>query len=332
MSGTVSDNTDRQSGVIAEAAGGAEVRSDDPAASAGTVWFNTTSGVLKVYRNIGAWANGGDLNAAARKTGGDGTQGASFSCGGRNASENYAAECEEYNGTAWTDVSGNLGTGRHAIAACGTQTAGLSFGGSTSGGKSTECEEYNGTAWTTTSVGDLSTGRDDLDGCGTQGAGLAFAGYVSAASAVTEEYNGSSWSSGGALGTAQYQGGGCGTQSAGLFFGGSSQATKTEEYNGASWATGGALGTGVHTPASFGIQTDGICAGGNTGSVTTITQGYNGTAWSTEDALTTARDQFDGSGTAGLGLTFGGADSGGNLVATTEEFTDVATARTVTDS
>ncbi len=331
MSGKVSNNISQSSGSITEPAGGVEIRSDDPTLSEGLMWYNTTANTLKVARNIGAWSNGGNLNAAARKTGGDGTQGASFSCGGRNASENYANDTEEYNGSAWS-TSNNLGTGRHAIAACGTQTAGLSFGGSTSSGKSTECEEYDGTSWTTTSVGDLSTGRDDLDGCGTQGAGLAFAGYVSAASAVTEEYNGSSWSSGGALGTAQYQGGGCGTQSAGLFFGGSSQATKTEEYDGSNWATGGNLGTGVHTPASFGIQTDGICAGGNTGSVTTITQGYNGTAWSTEDALTTARDQFDGSGTAGLGLTFGGADSGGNIVATTEEFTDTVTARSVTAS
>ena len=59
----------------------------------------------------------------------------------------------------------------------------------------------------------------------------------------TEEYNGTSWSAGGALSTARYALAGAGTQNAGLAFGGKSPAivSCTEEYNGSLWSAGGAL-------------------------------------------------------------------------------------------
>ena len=168
MSGTVSDNIDRQSGVIAEAAGGAEVRSDDPSASEGTVWFNTTSGVLKVYRSVTAWETVGALN-----------------------------------------------TGVYANCGSGTTTAGLSFGGYT-GSNTPETEEWNGSAWSVSGVGDLATARRDHGSAGTQTATVAFGGGTSS----SEEYNGSSWGSGGALNESVSQTRGCGTLTAGLRFGG----------------------------------------------------------------------------------------------------------------
>ena len=82
MSGTVADNIDRQSGVIAEPAGGPEVRSDDPSASEGTVWFNTTSDVLKVFRNVGAWSSGGNSTLARYQVRGCGTLTAGLNFGG----------------------------------------------------------------------------------------------------------------------------------------------------------------------------------------------------------------------------------------------------------
>ena len=81
---------------------------------------------------------------------------------------------------------GDLNTARHNLAGCGTQSAGLSFGGDT-GRYSNKTEEYNGTSWS--SGGDLNTARDGLAGCGTQSAGLSFGGYDGSFSAVTEEYN-----------------------------------------------------------------------------------------------------------------------------------------------
>jgi len=71
-----------------------------------------------------------------------------------------------------------------------------------------------------------------LAGCGTQTAGLSFGGYVTANSAVTEEYDGAAWAAGGSLGTAREYLAGCGTQTAGLSFGGyvAANSAVTEEY------------------------------------------------------------------------------------------------------
>ena len=79
----------------------------------------------------------------------------------------------------------NLGTAREFLAGCGTQTAGLSFGGYAAA-NSAVTEEYDGAAWA--AGGALGTARQRLAGCGTQTAGLSFGGYVTANSAVTEEY------------------------------------------------------------------------------------------------------------------------------------------------
>ena len=80
---------------------------------------------------------------------------------------------------------GNLATARSRLAGCGTQAAGLSFGGYT-GANSVVTEEYDGTNWL--AGGNLVTARNYLAGCGTQTAGLSFGGYSDAYSAVTEEY------------------------------------------------------------------------------------------------------------------------------------------------
>jgi hypothetical protein len=62
---------------------------------------------------------------------------------------------------------------------------------------------------------------------------LSFGGNDGSNSAVTEEYNGTSWSAGGNLATARYGLGGAGTQTAGLSFGGytGSYSAITEEYS-----------------------------------------------------------------------------------------------------
>ena len=169
MSGTVSDNTDRQSGVIAEAAGGAEVHSDDPAASAGTVWFNTTSGVLKVYRT--AWATVNPILTAIYGNTGAGTEDAGLSVGGTGST----SESEEWDGTSWTADDGNLGTGRSDMGGLGTQTAAIVFGGY-NGGYSNISEVYNGSTWS--SDDPINESVNQLKGCGTLTAGLRVGGEL----------------------------------------------------------------------------------------------------------------------------------------------------------
>jgi hypothetical protein len=61
----------------------------------------------------------------------------------------------------------------------------------------------------------------------------------------TEEYDGTSWTGGGNLGTARRRLAGVGIQTAGLAFGGGTPTATaaTEEYDGSSWTAGGNLGT-----------------------------------------------------------------------------------------
>ena len=130
MSGTVSDNTSQSSGSVTAAAGGISIVSSDPTLTEGLLWYNSTSNVLKVARNLGAWSAGGDMGTGVRRHAVMGTQGATLSVCGNSGSA--TAECEEYNGSAWTTTSvGDANTAAKNTAGCGTQTAGLKFGGAT---------------------------------------------------------------------------------------------------------------------------------------------------------------------------------------------------------
>ena len=87
---------------------------------------------------------------------------------------------------AWA-AGGNLNTARYMLAGCGTQTAGLVFGGDASPPYEDKTEEYDGSSWTES--GDLANSRTALGGCGTQTAGLGFGGYGgSGYTNATEEF------------------------------------------------------------------------------------------------------------------------------------------------
>ena len=103
--------------------------------------------------------------------------------------------------------------------------------------------------------------------------------------AVTEEYDGSSWTNGGSLINIKYNHGGGGSQTAAIAFGGQI----------------------------------------NPGAVSAITEGYDGTAWSTRPSMGTARSQVSGSsGTSNTAaIAFGGTVPPYSAV--TEEFTGETT-------
>jgi hypothetical protein len=76
----------------------------------GQVWYNSTSNVWKVEEatTAGAWATGNNLNTARRTR----------RCRYTNSSfsfwwnSNSITATEEYNGSTWTTISGNLNTAR----------------------------------------------------------------------------------------------------------------------------------------------------------------------------------------------------------------------------
>jgi hypothetical protein len=89
------------------------------------------------------------------------------------------------------------------LAGAGIQTAGLAFGGFTTVAViQMQLKSMMEAAWT--AGGNLSIAtRRELAGAGTLTAGLAFGGFTTAITNATEEYDGSSWTAGGNLGTAR---------------------------------------------------------------------------------------------------------------------------------
>jgi len=108
----------------------------------------------------------------------------------------------------------------------------------------------------------MSTARNYLAGFGTQTAAVAAGGQDGNPGRPTlvEEYNGSSWSLGGSLITAQMYLAGAGTQNEGLVF----SSNAVEEYNGTSWASANAMAP-AHSAQMLGgagIQSSALAFGG----------------------------------------------------------------------
>ena len=147
----------------------------------GQVWYNTSSGLLKVRlaNTFAGWASVSSMNTARSFLAGAGTNDtASLAFGGSGPTGNT----ESWNGTSWTEVN-DLNTARSNLAGCGTNTAALGFGGG-----STDTETWNGTSWTV--VNGLNVGRARLAGCGSNTQALAFGAPSSPVGGSTEEWSG----------------------------------------------------------------------------------------------------------------------------------------------
>ena len=172
---------------------------------------------------------------------------------------------DEYDGSSWTAVTAMpFGRGEHG--SFGVLTAGVNFGGVTTGALVTSFE-YDGTNWA--NGGNMPEAkRGEPGGAGTLTAGLACGGG-NPRSVKTFEYDGTSWSEAGNLATAITNVGSAqnGTQTDAMIFGGN-----------------------ISSPAP----------------TVATTEGYDGTSWSTRPSLATARKLAGGAGTGTLALTFGG--------------------------
>ena len=163
----------------------------------------------------------------------------------------------------------------------GLQGAALCAGGQTTPSGLGNVEEFDGTSWSEET--DLSTARYGFAAAGTQTAGLVFGGVESPPTKtnVTEEYNGSSWTAGGALlDTVRYNFGGGGSQTAALAIGGQIPAitATTQGYDGTAWSTRPSLGTArAQVSGCAGTSnTAGLAMGGTTPPYTTATEEFTG--------------------------------------------------------
>ena len=148
-------------------------------------------------------------------------------------------------------------------------------------------KETLGSAWS--SGGDLNTRRGEGGSSvnGTQTAALAFGGETPPDLAITEAYNGSTWTEVNDLNATNRVQGSAGTQTSALSFGGVPVPThdETELWNGTNWTEVADLSQArSQMPQGSGTSTNGLGYGGQTPAspgFLTLTEEWSGTTPST---------------------------------------------------
>ena len=266
----------------------------------GTSWTSINNNPISVS----------DLGAA-------GTQTAGLVFGGYTSPTPQIATTNKFDGTNFSSAP-SMGNAASRNAGVGTQSAALSAG-STTPNPGFLVEEFNVTANTIiagafSSLPTLNTARWGLGGAGTKSAAIVFGGRnppVGQDLALSEEYNGTSWSEGPDLNTAtRVCGRGTGTSTAALKHGGhsgspSSPNKTAEEWNGSSWSNGGASTNNHDGTMQIGTQTAAASCGSNppTGAKT---EEYNGTSWTASNDMPYSAYQGSASGSQTAGVVFGG--------------------------
>jgi len=307
----------------------------------GEIWYNSTTGTLKVAPLVGSWASAPALTTARAGGGSGGTPTAAWLGGGITGwPGSIVAATEEYNGSSWT-AGGALTNARVYTGGAGPITAGIVVAGappydpSPSGGQ-TVVESYNGASWSAETVTPIGLWSNTAFGtaaaCTTAGANPQTTNFVF-------DYDGSSWTTGGTMNAIRAYSASAGTQTAGGVMGGLPGTTNYEQYNGTGWTAGPALNTARYYSGAGGPQTASINFGGEAPPPAAVgeTELFDGTSWTEGPDLATARSLM-GSGssitTNTAAVAFGGSPIGdpSPVHTATEEYTSVATAQTVTTS
>ena len=277
--------------------------SSDPSnLNEGEMWYNSTSGTLKVAETLAAsWSSGGTIPQIVRGGGSGGTKTAAWLAGGLQYPGDTKNKSWTYNGTSWT-AAPTIPNNYFIGGSTGPDSAGLLFDGIASGyGPGTATYEWNGSAWT--AGGEIPAagpgGNSYTSGAGTQTAALAIGGIGDPPpTRVTRvlDYNGSSWTTGTSTPAATYGAAADGPNAATWMGGGSgtpTQPTNSFEWDSSSWTTSGTIGTALPQgiqAQGWGPQTAGIIAGGTASAPTsTISQLYDGATWSVGASMTTPR-------------------------------------------
>ena len=317
--------------------------SADPAnAENGQVWYNSTTGNLRVDGILvaGAFSSGANITRNKGRAAGFGTKTAALFShgsvgGGPQPTDN---QTYEYDGTSWTG-GGNSNQPMRVLGRAGVQTSALAFGGALNPNNasfppstSNKNESYNGSAWTNETAYPSSV-AGGTGGFGlTESTAVGFGGGAPGGTLNTSnEYNGSAWTGGGTMNLASYAVGGAGSQTAGLKTGrydpvgpGTNQL---EEYNGTSWATGTPSSESrSNNFATGGPQTAAFSAGGKgPGSPSpdiASAESYDGSSWTNMANLANAGERGGSNSTdAFTSALVIGSSPYGTSAGPTEEFT-----------
>ena len=262
--------------------------SDPPAPQTGQVWYNSTSATLKVR---------------------------SITTSG-----------------AWASATA-MPTAKNVMGQAGTAIATVIFGGNTDPSYVNTTQTYNGSSWSTPpAVLNNARGAGGSAASGTQTSALYFGGTgpgfgPTTRTAITESYNGTSWSPVNSMNTSRESLGGAGTQTSALAFGGftsgpypTGNTAATESWNGTSWTSVNSLNQTRDSLGSCGTQTSALAAGGQIGPpVANSVELWNGTSWTAiPGVLNTARGGLGMFGIQTAAVAFGGSPSG--VTAATELF------------
>ena len=194
----------------------------------------------------------------------------------------------------------------------------------TSTGKLSYKKPDGAAAWST--GGDSNVGRKLHGGAGTQTAALMFGGqgvvppHAGIDQALTEEYNGTSWTETGDLNESGYQMGDYGTQTAAGAVGRLATPTTKrrdhEQYNGSSWTETTGTSSDKQYGKADGTQTAALIAdGGGNG-----TELWNGSSWTEVNDLNEDRLWAASCGEATAMLFFGGSPNGAASSGKTESW------------
>tara|TARA_R100001015_G_C4629206_1_gene189878 strand:+ start:1124 stop:3010 length:1887 start_codon:yes stop_codon:yes gene_type:complete len=289
---------------------------------------NTANLATTQHYNGTGWNLGGNLPEARFNAGGLGVETAGMSVGGGDPPGARSVKTFEYNGSSWT-AGGDLTEEREGPFSFGTETAGICAGGESlfPGGVTqvNTVDEYNGSSWT--AVNAMSTTRYLGAACGTETAGVVFGGEQAGGAGFTtnaELYDGTNWTSGGSVPSAQkaYQAASGQQTDAFLINGyGTAYTTAVSEYNGSTFTTGqstavprsqlGASKQQANTTNSlaYGGINPGFSGGPRISateefqtSINVITAG----AWASSGALSEGRATGGDCGISTAGLIFGG--------------------------
>ena len=215
--------------------------------------------------------------------------------------------------SVWSSAN-SCSSGCTKTVGCGTQSAGLKWGGETPPGTGVrvDTEEFNGVSWA--NGGNLNYGRTQPGGLGTQTAALCEGGHTHTGTpkyTSSETYDGSSWTNSATdPGGSRYGPGAVGTNSAGLMAVGYNCGQDVREWDGTSFIAAAnypqGSGTGVQNPTAFGTQTAATLSAGYTNTRIQNTNEYDGTSWAAGNNNPVDTNGSSGYGTQSAGLQVSG--------------------------
>ena len=262
---------------------------------------------------VGSWSSGGSVNTARRYGAGIGSSTAGLIFGGSSPSP-VVANTEQYNGTAWTEVN-DLNAAQNAQASAGTLTSGMSALGAQSPGANVE--DWNGSTWSA-NPHSLNSARQFPGGDGASNdSAIMVGGEPSPNGALTEIYNGSSWTESGDLNTARNQLAAAGTVTALIAMGGNTGAD-AETFNGSTWTAVTDMNSGSGGISGSGTSTLALAFAGDPDVANT--ESWNGSAWTEVNDLSTGREFGASSNITGNTTAFLASGHTTTLVSNTEEW------------